>query len=71
MKISGANIRRRAAIVLSVSLPSVTPDERNETRRRNGATFQRVATTDDEREHLRVSLAYRREQPPSFGQLPK
>ena len=46
-------------------------NERNEPRGRNGSTLQRLAVTDDEREHLRVSFAERNQQSSPFGQLPK
>ena len=47
------------------------PNERNEPRRRDGSTLERLASSDDEREYLRVSLPQRSEEPPAFGQLPK
>ena len=47
------------------------PDEWNEPSRRNRPTLECIASTDDECEHLRVSLSERREQAPAFGQLPK
>jgi len=49
----------------------VSPNERNEPRGPNGSTLERLASSDDECEHLRVSLAEWGEQAPPFGQLPK
>jgi hypothetical protein len=49
----------------------VPPNERDEPGRRDGSTLQRLASSDDEREHLRVSLTQRCEEPSPFGQLPK
>ena len=46
-------------------------DEGNEPRRRDRPTLEHLATSKDEREHLRVSLSERGQETPAFGQLPK
>ena len=47
------------------------PNERDEPRGPNGSTLERLASSDDECKHLRVSLTQWRKQPTPFGQLPK
>lgn len=49
----------------------MSPDERNEPRGPNGSTLERLTSSDDECEHLRVSLAEWGEETAPFGELPK
>ena len=49
----------------------MSPNQGNETRRRDSATFQRFTSSNDERKHLRVSLAQRSKESAAFGELPK
>ena len=46
-------------------------DEWYEPRRRDRPTLENLASSKDEREHLRVSLSERGQETPAFGQLPK
>jgi len=66
---SDANIRgtRPAVSVLLFRRPAVSPNEGNEARGRDGATLQRLTSSNDEREHLSVSLAKGSQQPSTFG----